>query len=199
MASQPTCGRCKSRLPEGKGNGRPRQYCSDACRKAAYRRRLARPGKAVRSDWRTPVDLARDVAHRWDLGLDAAACESSTLVEGNWFGPTHSDRERRNALAFSDWADFTPAGSVVWLNPPYEPRVIVRFLEVAHATAKAGVSVIALVPASTGAKWWHEKVLGVGAEVEYLRGRLTFWGPHSSGGPAPWPSALVIYRSEVHS
>jgi hypothetical protein len=33
------CGRCGAALGERDGAGRPRRYCSDACRQAAYRER----------------------------------------------------------------------------------------------------------------------------------------------------------------
>ena len=50
-----------------------------------------------------------------------------------------------------------------------------------------------LLPAKVGTGWWSEHVDEAGAEVEFLRGRLTYSGPHSTGNPAPFPSALVVY------
>ena len=47
------CARCGSALPAAAATGRPRVYCSPACRKAAYEDRRARkaavqtPGKAL--------------------------------------------------------------------------------------------------------------------------------------------------------
>lgn len=134
------------------------------------------------------------VTERVTLGLDAAACADSTLVEGNWLGPTHDDPDRRDALAFDDWAELTPQGTAAWLNPPYTPVVALRaFLERAVATAAAGREVWALVPAATGSSWFQDLVVGAGGVPEFLRGRLTFTGPHSTGGQAPWPSAIVVY------
>ena len=135
------------------------------------------------------------VRSQQELGMDAAASEASTAVPGNWLGPKHPEKARRDALAFGNWAALTPPGTNVWLNPPYYPPQLLRgFLERAVATAGEGVPVIALVPASTGTTWWHDLVVDVGASVEFLRGRLTFGGPHSTGGPAPWSSALVLYE-----
>jgi len=114
-------------------------------------------------------------------------------VADNWLGPAHPDPSRRDALSVP-WGPFTPSGQTVWLNPPYVPTRLLRaFLVRAVETMTAGTPVLALVPASTGANWWHELVVPA-AEVEFLKGRLAFGGPHSSGGVAPWPSALLHYR-----
>jgi hypothetical protein len=42
------CARCGTRLPAGPATGRPRVYCSAACRKAAYEDRRAGRGNAVK-------------------------------------------------------------------------------------------------------------------------------------------------------
>lgn len=170
--------------------GRPRMYCSPACRQRAYdRRRTRRP----RNDWHTPDDVRVDVLSRWALTLDAAATQPSAVVP-NYLGPDHEVPARRDALAFDDWSLLAGDGAV-WLNPPYMPtRLLSAFLARAVATAVAGVPVVGLVPASTGAAGWWSGVMDPGAEVEFLRGRLAFTGPHSTpGATAPWPSALVVW------
>jgi len=149
---------------------------------------------APRSEWWTPDDLRARVLAEHDFGLDAAACALSTLVPGAWLGPTHPDPERRDALGFNDWAGLVPDGQSVWLNPPYAPvRTITAFLATAARTAKAGVPVVALVPAATSTAWWWDEVQGHPTEVEFLRGRVRFTGPHSTGGTPLWGSALVTY------
>ena len=169
-------------------------YCRQACRKAAYRARLSAPPKGSRDAWWTPAELLSGVRAEVTLGLDAAACPESTVVPGNWLGPKHPDRARRDALAWSEWSALTPPGEAVWLNPPYATSLLRRFLERAVATRDAGTPVVALIPASTGTEWWHDLVIDPGAEVRFLRGRLSFDGPHSTGATAPWPSALAFYR-----
>lgn len=59
------------------------------------------------------------------------------------------------------------------------------------ATARAGVTVVCLVPARTDTRWFHDHVLAEGAEVRYVRGRLKF-GNATTG--APFASLVVIYR-----
>lgn len=131
----------------------------------------------------------------YPIALDAAACGTSTLVADHYLGLDHPDPDRRDALAFDSWAHLVPAGGAVWLNPPYVPvAVMSAFLHRAVATAADGVPVVGLVPASTGARWWWDHVVDAGADVEFLRGRLSFGGPHAAPGTAhtaPWASALV--------
>ncbi|MGV8979192.1 MAG: DNA N-6-adenine-methyltransferase [Cellulomonas sp.] len=196
MARTPSCARCRTPLPPAAGTGRPRRWCSDSCRTSAYReRRRHRARRDQRAAWWTPLDLADRVRGEHDLGLDAAACQQSSLVPDSWLGPTHPDADRRDALAYRSWGRLVEPGQTVWINPPYTPVPLLRsFLEVAAQTAADGTAVVALVPASTSSAWWHDAVLGAGAEVEFLRGRLRFRGPFSTGGSAMTPSALVRYE-----
>lgn len=174
------------------GTSRPRRYCGDACRKAAYRARSRK--RPIRSDWWTPPELAARIVAAHRLGLDAAACPDSTLVPDNWLGTRHVDPRRRDALSGASWAALAPPQTTGWLNPPYLPTTLLRgFLGRAARTAEEGIPVVALVPASTSSSWWHDLVIDPGATVEFLRGRLIYGGPHSTGGSTPWPSALVHY------
>lgn len=74
-----------------------------------------------------------------------------------------------------------------WMNPPYS--AIGRWLEKAWQASRAGALVVALVPARTDTRWWHEWALkGV---IRYVPGRLRFG---AAKDPAPFPSAVVIFR-----
>lgn len=185
------CGRCRGPMPPAADTGRPRRYCSQACRQSAYDRRRRRQGP--RHDWWTPPALRELIAATVRPVLDAAACSESTLAS-HWLGPGHVERQRQDALTFDHWADLLPEPGWVWLNPPYNPTsVMSRFLDVADRTGRAGVPVLALVPASVGSLWWQRRVEEVAHGSWVIPGRLTYTGPHSVGDPAPWPSALVVY------
>ena len=166
----------------------------------AHRKRAR--SRSSRAAWWTPREV-REAAHaEWDLVLDAAACEQSTLVPGSWLGPSHPDHERRDALAFEHWLDLAEPGAghkppAVWVNPPfYPPNILRAFLQRAAATRDAGLTVVALIPASVGTGWWCDCVEGAGGEVQVLRGRLRFDGPFArDSGPAPWACAMVTYRA----
>ena len=76
----------------------------------------------------------------------------------------------------------------VWMNPPYG-REIGLWMAKASEAAKAGATVVCLVPARTDTAWWHEHVIK--HEVRFIKGRLKFGGAKNS---APFPSAVVVMR-----
>lgn len=195
------CAGCRAPL-EHAGTGRPREYCGQRCRQAAWgrRRRAEQRRRAVadRSQWWTPPDLRKGVLDTWDIGLDAAACNESALVD-QWLGPTHPDEHRRDALTVV-WADLVEPGPVVYCNPPYYPSTLLgRFLARCVDTAGRGVAVTALIPASPCTAWWMRWIAGGGAEVEFLPGRLAYDGPFASGSVAPFGAALVHWPAHART
>lgn len=84
----------------------------------------------------------------------------------------------------------------VFLNPPYSKPA--PWLEKAIAETSSGAAqlVIALLPASTDTRWFHDLVKGY-AEVRFLKGRIKFlgWMRTPIGSPKT-PSMLAIYRKK---
>lgn len=76
----------------------------------------------------------------------------------------------------------------IFMNPPYG-REIGKWMKKLSET-EAPVRV-ALVPARTDTKWFHDYVVGK-AEIRFIRGRLKFGDVKNS---APFPSILVIYNA----
>lgn len=183
-----SCVRCRAPIARAR-TGRPRRYCSDSCRTIAYRHRQKRSARDARNDWWTPSDLRARILSEYVVTLDAAASEASALVL-QWLGPTHPDEARRDALSV-EWGPLAGDG-VVWCNPPYGRGLLSQFMVKIREEAEQGVQIIALVPASVGTRWWHECVTDI-AEIEFCAGRLRFEGPHSTGGPAAFDSALLVY------
>lgn len=83
---------------------------------------------------------------------------------------------------------------VVWMNPPYG-ATIGRWIKKAFHEARRGAVVVALVPARTDTRWWHDYVMKA-AEIRLVRGRLKF-GDATTG--APFPSAVVVFRPGKHT
>lgn len=84
----------------------------------------------------------------------------------------------------------------VRLDPPYG-RQIVRFTKKAHEGSRRGALVVALVPARTGTRWWHDWVSGE-ADVGFLRGRLRYTNERGEEqSSAPFPSALAAHAGRV--
>lgn len=63
-----------------------------------------------------------------------------------------------------------------------------KAFDTAHSTGRV---VVCLVPVRSSSAWWHELVLETGAEVRYVKGRLTFGDAKNS---AAFASAIVVYR-----
>lgn len=51
-----------------------------------------------------------------------------------------------------------------------------------------------LIPAHTDTKWFHQYILNH-AEIRFLKGRLRFETDGIPNGPAPFPSMIVVMRS----
>jgi len=80
-----------------------------------------------------------------------------------------------------DWT-----GETCFMNPPYG-REISKWVEKASLTAKSGGTVIALLPARTDTRWFHDHCYGF--PIRFIKGRLKFGG----NGSAPFPSMVVFF------
>jgi site-specific DNA-methyltransferase (adenine-specific) len=78
----------------------------------------------------------------------------------------------------------------VFVNPTYG-RQLASWVAKARDEQKSGRAglVVALIPARTDTRWWHESVAGH-ADVWLLKGRLAFGDGTQA---APFPSALVVW------
>ncbi len=78
------------------------------------------------------------------------------------------------------------------MNPPYG-RQVGEWIRKARESASAGATVVALLPARTDTKWFHEFIYYSNAEIRFLKGRLKFG---RSTENAPFPNMVVIWRPE---
>lgn len=130
--------------------------------------------------WCTPPEILDRVRKIGPIGLDP--CGNAQSIVGakvEWRGPPGKDGLRES------WAGY----GLVYVNSPYG-RGIKRWVAKCAIEALEGVEIIALLPARTDPRWWHESVVGRASTICFWRGRLTFLGaPHG----APFPSAIVYY------
>lgn len=83
----------------------------------------------------------------------------------------------------------------VWLNPPYG-RSISPFMEKMSEHGNG----IALVPARTDTRWFHDFVFKKASAILFLKGRIKFYGSEGYAGyTATFPSCLVSYDKEKSS
>ena len=129
----------------------------------------------TRQDWETPPVLFAELDAEFGFTLDVCASRHNAKCS-RFFD------EREDGLA-QDWC-----GATCWMNPPYGPFVA-RWIRKAWEESQRGATVVCLVPARTDTAWWHD--FAMRGEIRFLRGRLRFGG---SPNPAPFPSALVIFR-----
>ena len=114
----------------------------------------------------------------WDLAAttDNSVCRDS----GSYFGPDHTRRDWRDALAM-DWGALI---GTTWCNPPFSN--IAPWAAKAETTRHRIGWTLMLVPASVDAEWYWKHVHGK-AFVMPLRGRLTF-----RGSSDPYPKGLLL-------
>lgn len=140
-------------------------------------------------NWPTPQGFFDRLNAEFGFVVDACASTDNAKAAA-FYALDHPDSARRDGLA-GDWAsDAVALDGSVWMNPPYG-RPIGAWMAKAHESAQAGATVVTLVPVRADTQWWHEHVLATGAEVRYVRGRLTFGDAVNT---AAFASAVVIYR-----
>lgn len=126
--------------------------------------------------WATPQWLFDDFNAEFGFTLDACALPSNAKC-AKYFTP------EVDGLA-QDWG-----GEVVWCNPPYGREIGKWVKKCAEESKKNNTTVVALLPARTDTRWFHEYIYHK-AEVVFLRGRLKFGDAKNS---APFPSMIVIF------
>ena len=83
----------------------------------------------------------------------------------------------------------------VFCNPPYG-REIKHWVEKAYNESKKDYNelIVLLIPARTDTTYWHDYIFNKASEIIFLKGRLKFEINGKSTNPAPFPSALIIYK-----
>lgn len=147
--------------------------------KEAVSRRIDVHFSSQTDEWETPQDLFDDLDREFKFELDVCALDSSAKC------PTYFTPET-DGLS-KEWRGFR-----CWMNPPYGD-VIGTWIAKAHREARAGATVVCLVPARVDTGWWWDYCRD--GEIRFLRGRLKFGG---SPNGAPFPSAVVVFGPNVN-
>lgn len=131
--------------------------------------------RADTHEWPTPQWLF-DALHA-EFGFTLDPCATSLNAKcAKYFTSTEDGLKQ-------DWREH-----IVFMNPPYGV-LIGAWMSKALQSAKAGATVVCLVPARTDTRWWHDYAMK--GEVRFLRGRLYFG---DGEGRAPFPNAIVVFR-----
>ena len=185
---------CNNPVPQSEGRGRPQKYCRHACKIAAFRRRHrhrgvrhATPGPA---EWYSPpwvVELARDTLGTIDCDPASDAAAQASVQATTWYGEGVPDK----AGGLSPTAIWSGR---LWMNPPYGKGLLQAFIARLIAEVDAGhvtqalvlTSVHAMSAASSG-----QPLMRASCVTCVLRGRLTFWGPNSTGATPTFGSVVT--------
>ncbi|WP_421016719.1 DNA N-6-adenine-methyltransferase [Furfurilactobacillus cerevisiae] len=83
----------------------------------------------------------------------------------------------------------------LFLNPPYG-RDLRKWVKKAYESSlNHDGNIVLLIPSRTDTSYWHDFIFNK-ADIEFIRGRLKFEVNGVAGNPAPFPSALVIYKGD---
>lgn len=83
-------------------------------------------------------------------------------------------------------------GGVNYVNPPFG-REIGKWIKKGYEEWQKGKTVVFLIPSRTDTKYWHDYIMNA-SQIRFIKGRLCF---DDSGNPAPFPSAIIIFKSKI--
>jgi phage N-6-adenine-methyltransferase len=145
-------------------------------------------------EWSTPQALFSDLDLEFDFEIDVAASRVNRKCK-IFFGPDHVSEANRDGLSVS-WD-----GLRCFMNPPYSRGKQGMFIAKAARERLRGALTVALLPARTDTKAFHEWIWDAEfsrprerVEIRFIKGRLKFGGAVNS---APFPSMIVIFRPGV--
>ncbi len=134
-----------------------------------------------KNNWETPQELFDELNAEYHFTVDVCASAENAKCS-RYFSPLD------DGLA-QDWG-----GETAWCNPPYSAKRQDAFVRKCFAESeKPGTTVVALLPARTDTKRFHEYIYQH-AEIRFIRGRITFVGAEN---PAPFPSMVVIWGEKA--
>lgn len=132
----------------------------------------------MNSRWETPPEVFEPLNARFKFTLDVCALPENAKC-ARFYTPLEDGLKQ-------------PWTGVCWMNPPYG-REIHLWVKKAYEAAQSGATVVALLPARVGPRWWRDWVDGK-AEVEIWKGRIRYIGAKD---PAPFDNVIAIYWPRV--
>lgn len=81
-------------------------------------------------------------------------------------------------------------GEVVFMNPPYGKDIEIWMKKAYDETRDSNALVVALIPASTSAGWFHDYVLPGARKIFFIKHRLQFKGTPTG---APFSSLIIEF------
>jgi phage N-6-adenine-methyltransferase len=130
-------------------------------------------------EWETPQEFFDALDAVFHFMLDVCAARDNAKCKRYY-------TKAENGLS-REWS------GICWMNPPYGREISLWVKKAYESSLTEGTVVVCLLPARTDTRWWHDYVLKRAGRIWFIRGRLRFSGK----GPAPFPSALVVFGRHV--
>lgn len=127
--------------------------------------------------WATPQAIFDDLNEEFHFTLDPCALPDNAKC-ARYYTPTD------NGL-LQDWG-----GERVFCNPPYGRAIYDWVRKCSEEANKPNTTVVALIPARTDTRYFHEFIYHKVKEIRFVKGRLKFGDAKSA---APFPSMVVIF------
>ena len=127
--------------------------------------------------WATPQAFFDELNEEFGFTLDPCALPSNAKCT-KYYTPTD------NGL-LQDWG-----GEIVFCNPPYGRAIYDWVRKCSEEASKPNTTVVALIPARTDTRYFHEFIYHQAKEIRFVKGRLKFGDAKSA---APFPSMVVIF------
>ena len=138
------------------------------------------PGAALftsaSDEWETPQELFDELNGKFGFQLDVCASEANAKCRDFY-------TKAQDGIA-------QPWSARNWMNPPYG-RQLTAWCAKADDEAKRGKITVALLPARTDTRWYHEYCSRW--HRNFLRGRLRFESGGKKTNSAPFPSMIVYF------
>lgn len=134
-----------------------------------------------RMDRETPADLFAALDSEFHFTLDAASSETNHKCQ-------------KYFTAEDSALDHTWEGETMFYNPPYSKAIADWVRKCSMEASRKNTLVVMLLPARTDTRWVQNHILDR-AEIRFLKGRLRFETDGIPGGPAPFPSMVVVMRT----
>ena len=131
------------------------------------------------NEWSTPQDFFDELDKEFNFTLDP--CATSENAKCNKYFTVEDNGLKQ------DWSN-----DVVFMNPPYG-REIKYWVQKAYEESQKGAKIVCLIPSRTDTAYLHDYIFGKADDIRFIKGRLKFGG---SKNPAPFPSAIIIYKGE---
>jgi phage N-6-adenine-methyltransferase len=131
------------------------------------------------NEWATPQDFYNKLNAEFGFTLDP--CATPTTAKCSSYYTKDDDGLSK------DWS-----GHTVFMNPPYGRKQKDWIEKAFQEGEKSGTTVVALVPARTDTKAWHNYCMKA-SEIRFVKGRLKFGQGASKTNSAPFPSAVIVF------